>query len=210
MRYTFIILPFLSLSLLVNCRNSQDRITEAINEMRSRPVSIPFSKMSCWINDSVQNNRPWEQAELKLVVYTDSVACSQCTFKQLYLWKDFVELENKYNDKFYIFFIIQSGSNTTKDLTSNFHYTGLNHPIYIDSTNVFIKSNPHIPSEEIYHVFLLNENDSIILVGNPVFNAKIEDMLIKQVGESLKQEVFQSNLFELVGRGKGARKRTDF
>ena len=185
MRYTFI-LSFLSLLLFSNCKNSQDKITKIINGMQSRTVHIPFCKMSCWINDSIQIHRPWEQAELKLIVYTDSIACSQCTLKKMYLWKDFVELENKYNGRFYVFFIIQSGSNTTRALTSNFHYTGLNHPIYIDTTNVFIKYNPHIPSEEMFHVFLLDEKDSIILVGNPLFNTKIEDIFIKRVDKKMR------------------------
>ena len=155
--------------------------------MQSRPVSIPLNQMSCWINDSIQANRPWEKADLKLVVYTDSFDCSQCTLKKMYLWKDFVELEKKYDDRFFIFFIIQSGSNSTPALSSNFHFTGLNHPIYIDSTDVFMRDNPHIPKEEMFHVFLLDEKDSVVLVGNPLFNTKIEDLLIKQIDDRLKK-----------------------
>lgn len=59
--------------------------------------------------------------------------------------------------------------------------------MYIDSTNIFKKENPNIPSEEMFHVFLLDENDSIILVGNPLFNTQIEDMLIKQVNERMRK-----------------------
>ena len=103
----------------------------------------------------------------------------------MYLWKDFVKLEQKYPNKFYIFFIIQSGPNSTYALSQNFHYTELNHPVYVDSTNVFIKTNPHIPAEEMFHVFLLNEKDSIVLVGNPLFNPQIEDLLIKQVDDRM-------------------------
>lgn len=162
-------------------------MADTISKMQSRPVSIPLNQMSCWINDSIQANRPWEKADLKLVVYTDSFDCSQCTLKKMYLWKDFVELEKKYDDRFFIFFIIQSGSNSTHVLSSNFHFAGLNHPIYVDSTNVFMRDNPHIPKEVMFHVFLLDEKDSVVLVGNPLFNAKIEDLLIKQVDDRMKK-----------------------
>lgn len=168
-----------------SCTNPASKMAETISEMQSRPVSIPFKKMSCWINDSIQEDRPWENADLKLVVYTDSLDCSQCTLKKMYLWKDFVKIEKKYRNKFYIFFIIQSGSNSTYALSQYFHYTELNHPMYIDSTNVFINTNPHIPAEEMFHVFLLNEKDSIVLVGNPLFNPQIEDLLIKQVDDRM-------------------------
>lgn len=50
----------------------------------------------------------------------------------------------KYNNKFYIFFIIQSGSNSSSALSSYFHYTELNHPKYIDSTNILKKENPEL------------------------------------------------------------------
>lgn len=185
--YFFIIIKIVFVFLLSGCKDSQSEIANTISKMQASRVSIPFDKMSCWINDSLQNYCPWEQAKLKLVVYTDSFACSQCTFKKMYLWKDFVRMEKKYNNKFYIFFIIQSGSNSTSALSSYFHYTELNHPMYIDSTNIFKKENPNIPSEEMFHVILLDENDSIILVGNPLFNTQIEDMLIKQVNERMRK-----------------------
>lgn len=40
------------------------------------------------------------------------------------------------------------------------------------------KKNPHIPSEQIFHVFLLDENNDVILVDNPKFNPKVEEMLL--------------------------------
>lgn len=186
-KYSFVCITFILTLLLGGCINSSDKVAKIISAMQSEPVTIPFDRMSCWINDSIQNNRPWENADLKLVVYTDSFNCSQCTLKKMYLWKDFVKLEQKYPNKFYIFFIIQSGPNSTYALSQNFHYTELNHPVYVDSTNVFIKTNPHIPAEEMFHVFLLNEKDSIVLVGNPLFNPQIEDLLIKQVDDRIKK-----------------------
>ena len=185
--FSILIVSFLTFSFL-SCKNSRKEIGEAIMKMQARHVSMPFDKMSCWINDSIQEYRPWEKAELKLVVYTDSDACSQCTLKNMYLWKDFVALERKYNGQFYIFFIIQSSSKGISSLVSNLHHTELNHPIYIDSTNVFKKKNPHIPSESMFHVFLLDKRDSVILVGNPLFNNQIEDMLRKKISESVKEK----------------------
>lgn len=151
--------------------------------MQSRTVEIPFGKMSCWINDTLQSTRPWENADMKLIVYTDSTQCSQCALKQMYVWEDFVNLEGRYNDRFRIYFIMQTYSGNTHVLASMFHLTQLNHPIYIDSTSVFTKANPHIPREQMFHVFLLDEKNNVVLVGNPLYNPKIEGMLATTLEE---------------------------
>lgn len=40
-----------------------------------------------------------------------------------------------------------------------------------------MKENNHIPSESLFHTFLINKYDSIVLVGNPVKNRKIKELL---------------------------------
>ena len=57
--------------------------------------------------------------------------------------------------------------------------------IFVDTANVFTESNPNIPSESMYHTFLLDENNNVILVGNPIVNEKIADMLPSIVEEKL-------------------------
>ena len=69
---------------------------------------------------------------------------------------------------------MQPGSLRASDLSSYFHYTHFNHPIYIDSLGVFEKDNPHIPADDLYHIIMLNKNNDVILVGYPLFNPKIE------------------------------------
>ena len=51
----------------------------------------------------------------------------------------------------------------------------------IDDKNIFSKINPCIPSEEQFHVFLLDKDNRIILVGNPLKSNKIHNLLIKSM-----------------------------
>lgn len=155
--------------------------------MKSTPVSIPFSDMSCWINDTIQINRPWEKAKMKLVVYTDSSSCSKCTLKRMYLWNDFVQLEHKYKNEFYIIFVFQTSPQINSiELASDFHLTELNHSIYIDSLSMFSNGNPHIPFQDtMYQIFLLDKNNEVVLVGNPLFNIKVEDALLEILENNL-------------------------
>lgn len=179
-----ILLTICSLPFCLGCKSPKDKGIERIQEMMQKPISIPFAKMSCWINDTIQENRPWEDAKLKLVVYTDSNSCSECTLKRLYLWNDFVQLEPKYEGKFAIIFIFQTTKRSDAHLfASKFHMSELEHPMYIDSNSEFEKNNPHIPNESFFHVFLLDENNNVILVGSPLFDSKIEDSLNNLVKE---------------------------
>lgn len=158
-----------------------------------KPVHIPYKHMSCWIDDSMQDNRPREQAELKLIVYTDTLNCSECTLKKMYLWDDFVKLEKQYDGRFEIVFIMETKRNTTQTLVSALHLTELHHPVYIDSTNIFTTTNPHIPSEEMYHIFLLDENNHVVLVGSPLFNSETERMLLNILEEKLGKKAKDCN-----------------
>ena len=62
----------------------------------------------------------------------------------------------------------------------NFDY-----PILLDTLNEFAKLNPHLPANRVLHTFLLDEDDNVILVGNPLHNRKIEEMFYKIVEEKL-------------------------
>lgn len=172
--------------IYVGCKSPEEKEKELIEAMQSKPVKIPFSKMSCWINDSLITDRPGEKAEMKLVVYTDSNNCSECALKRLYLWNDFTKLESKYNGKYSVTFIFQGSSKIkTSTLTPLFHLSELDHPMYIDSTGVLMKTNPHIPANSNFHVFLLDKNDSVVLVGNPQLDSKIEDTFNRILKEKL-------------------------
>lgn len=174
----------------IGCKSREGKVEETINQMKSNPVSIPFSSMSCWINDTIQNNRPWEKAKMKLVVYTDSSSCSKCTLERMYIWNDFVELEHKYKNDFYIIFVFQTTPTiNSKKMASDFHLTELNHPIYIDSLSLLSKNNPHIPFQDpMYQIFLLDEKNRVALVGSPLYNTKIEDSLLETLNDKLKNK----------------------
>ena len=45
--------------------------------------------------------------------------------------------------------------------------------------------NPHLPKNKALHTFLLDENNNVILVGDPLHNKKIEEMFYKIVKEKL-------------------------
>lgn len=89
-------------------------------------------------------------------------------------------MEKISNDEFYNVIIITPGSKTKKDLEHLFLEKLIPQTIFIDSANIFLRKNPHIPSETKYHTFLVDEDDKIVLVGNPITNKKIRNVLLSK------------------------------
>lgn len=54
-----------------------------------------------------------------------------------------------------------------------------------------MESSPNLPSESMYHTFMLDENNRVILVGNPMLNKQIEDMMLSIVDEKLGNNLTQ-------------------
>lgn len=171
---------FVLLSFLGGCKSSQDDIKNNIESMMAKPVTIPYSKMLLWTKDSICPPNSHIHCDYKLVVYMDSTHCTECALKGMHLWNDFYQMERKYEGRFKVVFIVQTSKKSNAQIiASAFQHYGVEYPMYIDSANVFSSMNPHVPSEDMYHVFLIDKKDSVVLVGNPQFNDKIEKRLLE-------------------------------
>lgn len=54
-----------------------------------------------------------------------------------------------------------------------------------DTTGVFHRTTPQLPSNPMLHTFLLDENNEVLVVGNPLDNEKIDRMFWRTVKEKL-------------------------
>lgn len=61
--------------------------------------------------------------------------------------------------------------------------SGFNHKVLIDINNSFRKSNPHIPKDAMYYTFLLDEDNKVVLVGNPLRNNSIKEIFLRTVNK---------------------------
>jgi len=108
----------------------------------------------------------------KIVNYVNHDGCTPCRLNQTQ-WNLFInELDLK---QVQVIFIVESDSTKLGET---------NLPIYYDSSNVFYTLN-HLPSDSRFHCFLLDENNRVVLIGNPVQNPKIKDLYIRTICERL-------------------------
>lgn len=118
-------------------------------------------------------------SQYKLVVYKDSMSCTPYYIETLSKWN---RILNKYNkDVLAIFFILSPSEEEEEDFRLLLRYSDFKYPVLIDNEQMFLKLNKQIPNNKKLHTFLLNSNNDVIFIGNPLENGRIEDLFEKQI-----------------------------
>ena len=133
--------------LFVNhaCMNRNvNAMREEIDKLKRGTISLPLMQMKC-IHQGLWHDAS-EKRPLKLVVYSDSSACSSCAVSQLYTWIDLMRESEPYQGKFGYHFIFCPKTNDKANVElAIMALQHFKHPVFIDTANVFERSNPHLP-----------------------------------------------------------------
>ena len=196
-RICYILVIVYNICFFFSCNSPKKELQDAIEQMQSRKIAIPYEQMNCWANDSILKVSPWEKAKLKLVHYIDSATCSSCYLQKVKMNDYLFRMEELSNNEFYNVIIINPGNKMNEELEKLFSEKLIPQTIFIDSTNNFAQVNPNIPHETKYHTFLVDDNNKVILVGNPIVNKKIKDIFMSIVEERLGIKLNFKNLDKL-------------
>ncbi len=177
-----------ALFIIISCvnNNNDNKVMEVLNAMHMESVNLNLDGMMCryGAKDTVIDNGT---ALLKMVLYVDSSECSPCMLDRMYLWNDIIEETEKYNDRIRFIFIFEPkhGKFALEDVLLAAESSGLNNCIYVDTAMLFKKQNPNLPGDKLYHAFLIDERDNILLVGNPVVNKKVKELFDRTVKSTM-------------------------
>ena len=162
--------------LLVSCRANHD-IEEKISSLQSQPIKLCLDEMRCRnkFGDTVvvDSVKPL----YRMVVYVDSSVCSPCSLDKMYVWNESIKKARRQGSMLKHVFIVAPKPEQIEDAYLSIESNGLDSPIYVDTAYAFRKANPHLPDERMYHSFLLDEKDSVVIVGNPIENPKIDSLI---------------------------------
>ena len=156
----------------------ENPILNDIEMMRKSPVTIPYSEFV-----SFENTDSGLDSDYRFIIYIDSTDCSTCSLKNMYYWENILDSLTKYKSNISVNPIFSPRRTILNRFLNNLQEYNFRFPIYVDTCNAFLRANPHIPSNPLLHSFLLDENDSVILVGNPIRNKKIEELFFKILEE---------------------------
>lgn len=172
MRNTYIILLF---ALLLSCRESEkEKIMRIVSEWQDKkvifPTNILFTRFG---TDTLDYSIP--QTKNKILVYVDSIGCTSCKL-QLPRWKNFIQLlDSTCNDSVPVLIFLNTKS--IKDIQHVLKRDKYDLPICIDikdSLNV-LNNFPQVTSLQ---TFLLDKDNKVVAIGNPIHNSKIKDLYL--------------------------------
>lgn len=177
MRNLGIIIAIVTVFFIIGCRGAYKKDAN-LELLMSSPIYLPLSEMEKFNNNSLEDNQ--EATLYKLIHFVDTQSCSICELKALYQWDDLL-IKNNIDKLVQLCHIIEVGNHNREDLMKAISETYFQGEVYLDSLGVFLKHNTNIPSNRLYHTFLLDKNNNVVLVGNPLNNTYIEELLVKIV-----------------------------
>jgi hypothetical protein len=153
----------------IGCKHSQDRVRQ---EWTGKTISLPnISPVYAVQKDSVIFGK-----EYKILVYTDPMECLSCKFR-VYLWQKYIKEAGSRVDFLFYFY-----PENEEELLSMLKNGRFKYPIYIDRNDDLNKLNK-LPRNPAFHCFLLDKDNKILALGNPVTTPNVWEMFKKIMGE---------------------------
>lgn len=112
-----------------------------------------------------------------MVIYYDSTQCNTCAVSKLGDWESLIEdAKSIYEDIDFVFIMSPTKSDQKKvmrDIAINYS----NYNVAFDDSGAFSQSNPQIPQDNRFHAMLLDKNNNVVLIGNPLYSNSIWELM---------------------------------
>lgn len=178
------IISFCLIVLTPSC--TQWRIKKEIESFSKTPIHIPVDMEV--IQDGIISNSTAKSFayKIKLVIYYTSAGCMSCNINHLSDLEDVFSL--RHNGMFSPIVIFSPDTQAYKELIRNLKLQAYPYPIFIDKNNMFQQLNRSLPSDTRFHNFLLDKNNRVVLVGNPIWNETIKALFYPTLDNMLAHD----------------------
>ena len=182
------VIPFLP-----SCVESdKERLGKLVNEWERKEILFPtHSTFTIQGKDTVDFE--FRNADYKVVAYVDSAGCTGCKL-QLPRWKELIAEVDSMTDGSvpFLFYFHPKDLKELKYLTRR---EGFVYPVCFDEKDDFNRLN-RFPSEMMFQTFLLDKENKVVALGNPVLSPKVKELYLKLITGS--QESKQSEIITQV------------
>ena len=183
-KYKFLFLIFLIVVCFVcSCKNNKKKgeIEKVLSEWIGKEILFP-ENVPCYMagKDTLTDicNKLF-QKEFKILMYVDSAGCSSCRLK-LFEWKQLMEeADSLFQGK--VGFLLFFQPKTEREMSYLFALNRFDYSAYMDINGAINRLN-RFPKAMEYQCFLLDSNNKVLMVGNPVLNLNIWKLYKTQIG----------------------------
>lgn len=166
------------LFLLTSCKeNKKEEVARLVQEWQGKEIVFPKNiTFTRFVTDTVDYQIP--QSDYKVLIYVDSTGCTSCKL-QLPKWKELIAYTDSVtgNNIPFLFFF---QSKDDKELRYILKRDNFNRPVCIDRNNELDKLN-HFPQNITFQTFLLDKDNRVVVIGNPIHNLAVKDLYLKQI-----------------------------
>ena len=183
----------LLLSLLTACKeNNKEKFALLVQEWQGKEIVFPQDMaFSRFVTETVDYRIP--DAKYKVLVYVDSVGCTSCKL-QLSKWQELIaHVDSATNGNIPFIFVFQSKDD--RELRYILKCDNFDRPVCIDRNNRFNSSN-RFPQDITFQTFLLDKDNKVKVIGNPVHNLAVRDLYLKQITGMQYQEALPKTTLE--------------
>lgn len=172
-------------------KNRDNPTVSIINEWIGREIKMP-NNYQCNLlgaDTAIKVGDKLLKSEYKILLYVDSAGCMTCKL-HLSEWNKLIREVEKLSFKttFLLFF----HQKNKKELSLLLKRENFNYPVFIDMSDEINKLN-NFSAQTKFQCFLLDKNNNVLLVGNPVKNLKIRDLYLKTIlGNEVKPNTSQN------------------
>ena len=173
-KISFICLLFLAMSCQ---KNDRAKVESLVREWNNREIRFPENPVfTRFVIDTVPYRIP--KTGYKVVVFVDSVGCISCKL-QLPKWKEFMhEVDSLGGGNVPFIFFFQTKD--VRELRYILRRDNFLHPVCIDTEDIFNRLN-RFPGEMMFQTFLVDSENRVRVIGNPIQNLSIKDLYLKEI-----------------------------
>ena len=173
--------------ILVSCQESKEKaVLRLVNEWNGKEIKFPaHSVFTIQGKDTV--NFDFGNADYKVITYIDSVGCTSCKL-QLPQWKKFmVEVDSLTSGS--VPFLFYFHPKDMKEMRYLLRRDSFTYPVCIDGKDELNRLNK-FPADMAFQTFLLDKDNKVVVIGNPVHNPKVKELYLGLITGSRSSKSF--------------------
>lgn len=164
--------------VLASCKESREEaMLRLVGEWNGKEIKFP-SRSVFTVQGKDTVDFEFRHADYKVVTYIDSVGCTSCKL-QLPRWKELLaEVDSLMEGSVpFLFYFHPKDMKELRYLTRRDRFT---YPVCFDEKDEFNRLN-RFPKEMMLQTFLLDKDNKVLAIGNPVLNPKVKELYVSLI-----------------------------
>ncbi len=168
------------IALLIVASSCKEQLNDNIENLLGNEINFDVSKYKL-----VKGRRNFfpNKTNYTMFIYFDSDECQTCAASRLHDWDQLI-FENL-NRKVGFQYVFSPDINSINKTILAIKSSGFIRNVYVDTADIFKTHHPWIAKAKENHIFLIDKNNKIVMVGDPRRNKNLMKLFNEIVSDSI-------------------------